>query len=113
MFRNSEEFKIHNDIVLYYRPSIQQLRNSFKDTQTVQLNKSKPDEITQEDKQGLIIIFQELTGMNSIWCKKYLFSTHCCDKKKQINLNFCHSQTSRENQLEFPRSIGIFYGISS
>lgn len=68
MFHASEEFQIYNDIVLYYRPSMQQLDNCFKIRRHVMANDN--DEVTDDDKLGLEIIFHELTGLNSTWCKK-------------------------------------------
>lgn len=69
MFHASEEFQILNDIVLFYRPSIQQLNNVFKN-QRPNAVPDAMDEVTDDDKLGLEIIFHELTGLNSTWCKK-------------------------------------------
>lgn len=76
MFANSEEYKITNEIVLFYRPSIQQLRSCFKQPPAVRgLTLEQPlsdssDDITDEDKHGLVIIFGELTYLSALWCKK-------------------------------------------
>lgn len=69
MFHASEEFQITNDIVLYYRPSRQQLQNAFKSTMQMETD-CDGEEVTEDDKMGLEIIFHELTGLNSDWCKK-------------------------------------------
>lgn len=69
MFHASEEYQILNDIVLYYRPSVAQLSNSFKNLRP----NSVPDDsndVTEDEKLGLEIIFHELTGLNSTYCKK-------------------------------------------
>lgn len=68
MFHAGEKYEIVNDIVLYYRPSVYQLHNSFK-APAVQGPINHP--IDDDDKRGLEIIFHELTGLNSIWCNKY------------------------------------------
>lgn len=73
MFHASEEYQIVNDIVLYYRPSVQQLNNAFKTRPTAINDEDEP--VTEDDKLGLEIIFHELTGLNSDWCKKYDIST--------------------------------------
>lgn len=67
MFHASEEYQILNDIVLYYRPSATQLNNSFKNNRAIADNSN---DVTEDEKLGLEIIFHELTGLNSTWCKK-------------------------------------------
>lgn len=69
MFHASEEYQILNDIVVFYRPSIAQLNNSFKSARP---NEAPPtdSDVSEDDKLGLETIFHELTGLNSIWCKK-------------------------------------------
>lgn len=69
MFHASEEYQILNDIVVFYRPSVAQLNNSFKTVRpnVVPDDKSEP---TDDDKLGLETVFHELTGLNSTWCKK-------------------------------------------
>lgn len=69
MFHASDEYQILNDIVVYYRPSITQLNNSFKMPRPNGNNDDKT-EPTEDDKLGLEIVFHELTGLNSMWCKK-------------------------------------------
>lgn len=69
MFHASEEYQILNDIVLYYRPSVQQLNNAFKTRPNAVTEED--EEVTEDDRLGLEIIFHELTGLNSDWCKKY------------------------------------------
>lgn len=69
MFHASEEYQILNDIVLYYRPSIHQLNDAFRSRPNAIADED--DEVTEDDKMGLEIIFHELTGLNSDWCKKY------------------------------------------
>lgn len=69
MFHSSEEYQILNDIVLYYRPSVAQLNNSFK-TPRPSAVPDNPNDVTEDEKLGLEIIFHELTGLNSTWCKK-------------------------------------------
>lgn len=69
MFHAKQEYQIQNDIVVFYRPSDTQLMNSF-------FSKPRPiaapdnDEVTEDEKAGLEIIFHELTGLNGLWCKK-------------------------------------------
>lgn len=76
MFGSSEEYKVTNEVILFYRPSIQQLRNCFRQPPTVRgLTLEQPlsetsDDITDEDKHGLVIIFGELTCLSALWCKK-------------------------------------------
>lgn len=70
MFHGSEEFQIQNDIVLFYRPSMAQLNNSFK-SQRPNVFPDDPSDVTEDEKLGLELIFHELTGLNSMWCKKY------------------------------------------
>lgn len=67
MFHSSEEYQILNDIVLYYRPSVAQLNNSFKTVRSIAV---PDDDVTDDEKLGLEIIYHELTGLNSVWCKK-------------------------------------------
>lgn len=69
MFHSSEEFQITNDILLFYRPTILQINNAFKSTGLADAI-DVDDEVSEDDKQGLEIIFHELTGLNSAWCKK-------------------------------------------
>lgn len=71
MFHSSEEFQILNDIVLFYRPSVLQLNNSFK-THRPNVVIDNDDDVTDDDKLGLEIVFHELTGLNGLWCKKYV-----------------------------------------
>lgn len=68
MFHASEEFQITNDILLFYRPTIQQINSAFGTVRIADI--PDDDEATEDDKQGLEIIFHELTGLNSTWCKK-------------------------------------------
>lgn len=68
MFHASEEFQITNDILLFYRPTIPQMNSAFGTAQVASM--ADDDEVTEDDKQGLEIIFHELTGLNSSWCKK-------------------------------------------
>lgn len=70
MFHSSEEFRIANDIILFYRPSLTQLRQSFQSRLMTRQPVADNEDITEEDKQGLTIVFQELTGLNSTWCTK-------------------------------------------
>lgn len=74
MFQSSEEFKIVNDMILFYRPTIKQIRNSFVGPMMIRNPLCESTEITDEDKQGLVIIFHELTGLSTVWCKKYVKS---------------------------------------
>lgn len=69
MFHASEEYQILNDIVLYYRPSVSQLNNSFKNIRPSVVPDDGSD-VTEDEKLGLEIIFHELTGLSSSWCKK-------------------------------------------
>lgn len=69
MFHSGEEFQIVNDIVLFYRPTIQQINGAFKSSGLAE-SIDVDDDVSEDDKQGLEIIFHELTGLNSIWCKK-------------------------------------------
>lgn len=69
MFHASEEYQILNDIVVFYRPSMAQLNNSFKNPRPNEVPSNKSD-VTEDDKLGLETIFHELTGLNSMWCKK-------------------------------------------
>lgn len=70
MFHACEEYQILNDIVVYYRPSVQQLTNSFK-TARPNVVPNETIDVTEDDKLGLEITFHELTGLNSMWCRKY------------------------------------------
>lgn len=70
MFHSSEEFRIVNDIILFYRPSISQLRQSFEPRLLPRQCIADTTDITEEAKQGLTIVFQELTGLNTLWCTK-------------------------------------------
>lgn len=72
MFHACEEYQILNDIVVFYRPSMQQLTNSFK-TARPNVVPDESNDVTEEDKLGLEITFHELTGLNGTWCKKYDF----------------------------------------
>lgn len=67
MFHASEEFQITNDIILFYRPTIFQINSAFK---SIRLPEIPEEHVADDDKQGLEIIFHELTGLNSTWCKK-------------------------------------------
>lgn len=69
MFHASEEYQILNDIVLFYRPSMMQLTNSFKSARP-NVVPDDTSEVTEDEKLGLEVIFHELTGLNSVWCKK-------------------------------------------
>lgn len=69
MFHASEEYQILNDIVLYYRPSVAQLNDSFK-TQRPNVVPDDLSEVTEDEKTGLEIIYHELTGLNTTWCRK-------------------------------------------
>lgn len=69
MFHASEEFQIQNDIVVFYRPSMAQLNNSFKSPRPNVVS-DEPGDVTEDEKLGLRIIFHELTGLNSTWCQK-------------------------------------------
>lgn len=69
MFHASEEYQILNDIVLYYRPSVAQLNNSFNNPRPNAVPDDQGD-VTEDEKLGLETIFHELTGLNSTWCKK-------------------------------------------
>lgn len=70
MFHACEEYQILNDIVVFYRPSMQQLTNSFKSARP-NVIPNDTSAVTEDDKLGLEIIFHELTGLNRTWCKKY------------------------------------------
>lgn len=70
MFHHCEEYQILNDIVVFYRPSMAQLMNSFK-TARPNVVPDDTSDVTEDDKLGLEIIFHELTGLNGMWCKKY------------------------------------------
>ncbi|XP_031637468.1 nuclear RNA export factor 2 [Contarinia nasturtii] len=72
MFHASEEYQILNDILLYYRPSVKQLDNSFKTSRPTPVLETNSSDVTDEEKLGLEIIYHELTGLNSTWCKKLL-----------------------------------------
>lgn len=69
MFHASEEFQITNDIVCFYRPSSLQLKYSFKAIRS-NIVEDDDDDITDDEKQGLEIIFHELTTLKGAWCKK-------------------------------------------
>lgn len=69
MFHASEEYQILNDIVLFYRPSMAQLNSSFKMPRP-NVVVDDPSDVTEDEKVGLEIIFHELTGLNSVWCRK-------------------------------------------
>lgn len=70
MFHSSEEYRITNDIILFYRPTTAQLRQSFQSRPVLRQPVADVEDITEEDKQGLSVVFQEFTGLNSNWCKK-------------------------------------------
>lgn len=70
MFHSSEEFRIANDMILFYRPTMAQLRQSFQSRLMTRQPVADADDITEEEKQGLSVVFQELTRLNSTWCKK-------------------------------------------
>lgn len=69
MFHASEEYQILNDIVVFYRPSLAQLNRSFQN-QRPNVVPDDPNDVTEDEKLGLEIIFHELTGLNGMWCKK-------------------------------------------
>lgn len=70
MFHSSEEFRISNDIILFYRPTTAQLRQSFQLRPMLRQPVADVEDISEEDKQGMSVVFQEFTGLNSTWCTK-------------------------------------------
>lgn len=71
MFHASEEYHILNDIVLFYRPSVAQLNNSFKTPSPNAIAGAEDNgDVSDDEKTGLEIIFHELTGLNGVWCRK-------------------------------------------
>lgn len=75
MFQHSKEFKILNDISLFYRPSAVQVENAFRFQSKEGESSETSDSIeivTNEDKLGLITILNDLTGLSSVWCRKWV-----------------------------------------
>ncbi|XP_055911475.1 nuclear RNA export factor 2 [Eupeodes corollae] len=66
----SSEFQIINDLFSVSNPSEWQLQNSFKFSRNPIIKKEKT--LTSEDKEGLIVMFQELTTNKTIWCRRFL-----------------------------------------
>ncbi|KNC26297.1 Nuclear RNA export factor 2 [Lucilia cuprina] len=75
-------YQIINDQLNVFTPTATQTKIAFKYFKSE--DKSKKDELTLNDKEALLVMFQEATSLKSIWC------TRCLD---EANWNF-------ENALE-------------
>lgn len=71
LFKNSAEYRIINEIVLFYRPSNKQI-NSYNVPMGVQKGNAQTELVTEDDEKCLMIIFNDLTGLVPGWCKKYV-----------------------------------------
>lgn len=69
LFKNSDEYRIINEMVLFYRPSMKQLSDAFKIPSTPKMNPFS-EAITAEDQKCMLIVLHDLTGLLPSWCKK-------------------------------------------
>lgn len=66
----STEYKIINDLFNVSNPSEWQMKNSFKFSNNRLIKKE--NKLTSEEKEGLLIMFQELTTNKTVWCRRFL-----------------------------------------
>ncbi|XP_055845059.1 nuclear RNA export factor 2 [Episyrphus balteatus] len=79
----STEYKIINDLFSVSNPSEWQKQNSFKFSRNPLIKKE--NKLTSEEKEGLLIMFQELTTTKTIWCRRFLDEADW-DFKKAVEL---------------------------
>lgn len=79
----STEYKIINDLFSVSSPSEWQLKNSFKFARNTSIKKE--NNLSSEEKEGLLIMFQELTTIKTIWCRRFLDEANW-DFKKAVEL---------------------------
>lgn len=78
----SYQYKIQNDLLTIKNITLQQRSIAFQKPTIEQVN----DELTEPEKDNLLVVFQEITKMNRQWCYKFL------DEAKwnfKIALNIC------------------------
>lgn len=68
LFRNSAEYRIINEIALFYRPSAMQLDQAFKSLPVLKTN--VPEPLSADDQRCLLIVFNDLTGLDPAWSRK-------------------------------------------
>lgn len=69
LFKNSAEYRIINEIVLFYRPSVKQI-NSYNVPINAPKTNAQPEPVSEDDEKCLMIIFNDLTGLVPGWCRK-------------------------------------------
>lgn len=62
------KYQIVNDQLSIYNPTTQQFKRAFKYFKSECLVDN--DEVTVSDKEALIILFQEVTNLKSVWCTR-------------------------------------------
>lgn len=100
------EYQIINDLFSLTNPSDWQMQNSFKFLRNP--IKKKDTKLTATDKEGLLIMFQEVTTLKTIWCRR--LEAPLCPTFKIIHIffYFLFYRLLDEGDWDFKRSIEIF-----
>ncbi|CAD7081855.1 unnamed protein product [Hermetia illucens] len=100
IFKNTNEYKIINDIIFITNPTNDQLKMSFRYSKP---NKTKLQEPTVEDKEYLFVMFQRMTGLKNIWCTR-CFEDANWDFKKALEVFIKLNQENRIPDSAFSES---------
>uniref|UniRef100_A0A0A1XJM5 Nuclear RNA export factor 2 n=3 Tax=Zeugodacus cucurbitae TaxID=28588 RepID=A0A0A1XJM5_ZEUCU len=85
------KYQIVNEQLSIYNPTAQQIKNAFKYFKTE--CQDDCDEATISDKEALIIMFQEVTNLKSVWCTRFLDDAKWNFKKSLLLfLDFCNKK---------------------
>lgn len=68
---NSTQYQIFNDLLTVKNITINQRVSAFKTTAPISLME-EGEENAENEKEGLIAVFQEMTGLNLTWCQRCL-----------------------------------------
>lgn len=61
-------YQIINDQINVFTPTLTQTKIAFKYFKSE--DKSNKDELTLNDKEAILVMFQEATSLKSIWCTR-------------------------------------------
>lgn len=80
----SQQFKIQNDLLLVRNVSTQEKLNAFEETPN--RDEEPNEEMTENEMENLIVVFQEMTRLNKQWCTQLLQEANW---KFNVGLNLC------------------------
>ncbi|XP_067648298.1 nuclear RNA export factor 2 isoform X2 [Eurosta solidaginis] len=70
ILNRATKYQIVNEQLSIYNPTVLQTKNAFKYFKTE--SQGNDHEMTVADKEALIVMFQEVTNMKSVWCSRFL-----------------------------------------